>query len=265
MLTEKHTRSKMRKLFFWLVFFPLCLSAQTDESDTLKLKASLSVTGSWQMGNVNTIIFRTKADITYRPWEKWKFNTKNSYLYQEFGKKKADEDILSLNFLSYNPDSRFFPLLIGIVSSNYRRKIGVRYLLGGGLTFKAIDKEDDWLKFSLSCEYENTNFRENTFNFDEYNGLRSINTARSTLWVNSQSQLFEDKLILSLEAYFQPSLLDENNFRRQADLSVELPITNHLNFKINYLHTYEQIVIEDQRQEDRILTFGLNFKSYQTN
>lgn len=254
----------MRKLFFWLIFSPLCLTAQTDQSDTLKLKGSLSVTGFWQSGNVNTIIFRTKADITYRPWEKWKFNTRNSYLYQEFSKEKADEDILSLNFLSFNPEKRFFPLLIGIVSSNFRRDIGVRYLLGGGLTFKAIDNEEEWLKFSVSWEYENTNFRKTTFNFDEYNGLRSINTVRNTVWVNTQTKLFDKKLILGMEAYFQPSLLDENNFRWQADLSVELPITKHLNFKVNYLHTYEQIVIAAQRQEDRILTFGLNFKSYQT-
>ena len=35
---------EMKKLLFCFIFFPFCLSAQTSESDSLKLKASLSLT-----------------------------------------------------------------------------------------------------------------------------------------------------------------------------------------------------------------------------
>jgi hypothetical protein len=53
-----------------------------------------------------------------------------------------------------------------------------------------------------------------------------------------------------------------NNFRWQADLGIELPIWKYVNFKINYLHTYESIVIENQKPEDSILSFGFTLKSY---
>ena len=254
----------MRKLLFWFLLFPLSLWAQTNETDSLKLKAEVSLTGFWQTGNVNTVIFRTKADLTYKAHENWVFETKNSYLYQEFGKVKADEDILSLNFLSYKPQNRFFPLMIGIISSNFRREIAVRYIVGAGATFKAIEKDEDYLKFSMSFEYENTNFRKNDFNFDGYNGMSSINTVRNTIWLSGKTGLFKRKVITSLEAYFQPSVEDRNNFRWQADLSFELPISKRINFKVNYLHTYERIVIEGQEQEDRFLTFGLKWQSYGT-
>ncbi|MEQ9301475.1 MAG: DUF481 domain-containing protein [Cyclobacteriaceae bacterium] len=252
----------MKKLLYYFLLFPFCLSGQANKSDSLNLKASLALTGFWQSGNVETLIFRAKADVTYKPWKKWVFNTKNSYVYQEFGKEKADEDILSLNFLNFDPERRFSPLLLGFVSSNFRREIDLRYLVGGGVTYQILKKDDNWLKFSLSSEYEQTNFSENNFNLSEYDGSESINTIRGTFWVSGKYHLFEKKLILTHENYFQPSLEDSDNFRWQADIGLELPISKHLNFKINYLHTFESIVIENQNREDTFLTFGITLKSY---
>ncbi len=245
-----------------MFFCPILLSAQLNESDTLKVKASLSLTGIWQGGNVQTSIFRGKTDISIRPWEKWVFKTQNSYVYQEFGKQKADEDILSLNFLYFNQEKKIYPLVLGFVSTNFRREIDLRYLFGGGVTFQIFTKEKNWLKFSLSCEYEHTDFTMDNFNRSEYDGNRSIDTFRGTIWVNGKYHLFKNKVILGHESYFQPSLEKSNNYRWRADVSLELPIWKFLSFKINYLDTFESVVIENQKQEDNILTFGLTLKSY---
>jgi hypothetical protein len=96
----------MRKVLYYLLITPLFTLAQINESDTLKVKANLSVTGFYQGGNVETLIFRTKTDFSIRIWEKWVFKNQNSYIYQEFDKEKADEDILSLNFLYLNPEKK---------------------------------------------------------------------------------------------------------------------------------------------------------------
>ncbi|NAY91109.1 DUF481 domain-containing protein [Muricauda sp. JGD-17] len=252
----------MRKVLYYFLFLPIFLSAQINESDTLNLKADLSLTGFWQSGNVETLIFRAKSGLSFKPWKKWVFKTNNSYVYQEFGKDKADEDILSLNFLYFNPDRKIYPLLLGFVSTNFRRKIDLRYLLGAGVTFKVLSKENHWLKFSLSSEYEQTDFTEVDFNFSEYDGNLEINTLRATIWINGKYELFEGKVILSHESYFQPSLQQSNNYRWRSDIALELPIWKFLNFKINYLNTFESIVIENQKQEDRFLTFGFTIKSY---
>lgn len=252
----------MKKLLYCFFFSPLLLSAQINESDTLDFKASLSLTGFWQEGNVETLIFRAKSDLGFKPWKKWVFKTKNSYVYQEFGKEKADEDILSLNFLYFNPERKIYPLLLGFVSTNFRREIDLRYLVGVGATYQILSDKDHWLKVSISGEYEETDFAKTTFNRTEFNGNRSINTFRGTIWVNGKYHLFDKKVTLSHESYFQPSLEQSNNFRWQADIGLELPIWKFLNFKVNYLHTFESIVIEDQKQEDRFLTFGFTLKSY---
>jgi hypothetical protein len=131
----------MKKILLCFLFFPIILSAQTNKSDTLKVKASLSLTGFWQGGNVETLIFRAKSDLSFKPWKKGLFENKNSYVYQEFGKSKADEDILSLNFLRFNTDLKISPLVLGFISTNFRREIDLRYILGIGATYQIFEKK----------------------------------------------------------------------------------------------------------------------------
>ncbi|GAA4960600.1 DUF481 domain-containing protein [Algibacter aquimarinus] len=252
----------MKKILFCFFIFPIFISAQINESDSLNVKASLSLTGFYQGGNVETLIFRAKTELGFKPWKNWVFKNQNSYVYQAFGKEKADEDILSLNFLYLNPDRKVYPFVLGFVSTNFRREIDLRSLFGAGVTFQVLSKKKNWLKLSLSSEYEQTDFTETNFNFSEYDGSESINTFRATAWINGKYHLFKNKIILSHESYFQPSLERGNNFRWQADVGIELPLLKFLNFKINYRHTFEGIVIEDQKQEDRFLTFGFTLKSY---
>ena len=252
----------MKTYLYFVLLFPLVLSAQINESDTLSFKANLSLTGFYQGGNVETLIFRAKSDMSFIPLKNWVFKTKNSYIYQEFGKEKADEDILSLNFLYFNPDRKFYPLALGFISTNFRRKIDLRYIVGAGVTYKIFEKEDNWLKVAFSSEYETTEFGQFNFNISEYNGSKSIKTFRSTIWLNGKYKLFKDKLIITHESYYQPSLEKSNNYRWQADIGFELPIWDYLNFKINYIHTFESLVIANQKRRDNFLTLGFTIKSY---
>ncbi len=252
----------MKKLLYFLLLCPFVIVAQINESDTLRLKAKLSFSGLWQRGNVETSIFRARADLSYKPWRKWEFKTQNSYVYQAFGGKLADEDMLSLNFLYFNPDRKIYPFILGFGSTSFRREIRLRYLFGGGFTVNLYQRKKDWLKFSLSSEYEQTDFERPSFNRPFYNGDNSIHTFRATLWVNGNYHLFKDKVIVTHESYVQPSLERGDNYRWQGDLSLAFPLWPFLDFKVNYLHTFESVVITSQRQEDRFLTFGFTLKSY---
>ena len=104
----------MKRLLYLLLLCPLLMQSQINESDTLKLKANLSLSGLYQGGNVETISFRAKKELTWKPFEKWVYKNTNSYIYQEFGGDKADEDILSLNILYYNTEKRFYPQVTAI-------------------------------------------------------------------------------------------------------------------------------------------------------
>ena len=69
-------------------------------------------------------------------------------------------------------------------------------------------------------------------------------------------------MILNHESYFQPSLEEGNNYRWQADIGLEFPVWKYVNFKVNYRHTFESIVVVNQQQQDRFLTAGFTLKSY---
>ncbi len=255
-------RKRIKKLIAYLLSFPILLSAQVNESDSSKLQANLTLSGFWQDGNVETVIFRAKSEVSYQAWKKWVFITKNSYVYQEFGKQKADEDILSLNFLYFNPKRSVYPLLLGFVSTNFRREIDVRYLLGVGATFQLLNKKKNWLKLSISSEYEQTDFTNPNFNRPSYNTSPTIKTLRSTLWINGKYQLAKDKVIVTHESFFQPSVSQGDNYRWQLEIGLKFPTWKFLDLNINYRHTFESIVIEDQRQQDRFLTFGFTIKNH---
>lgn len=252
----------MKRLLYYFFFLPFFLSAQTEVKDSVKVKADLSLTGFWQGGNVETLIFRANSNVSFKPWDSWVFKTQNSYVFQKFGGDKADEDILSLNFLYINPEKRFHPIILGFFSTNFRREIEYRYLLGGGFSYRVLKTNKSELKMSLTTEYENTDFKTTDFNENEYDGMSEIDTWRSTLWMNGSYSLFKNKMILTHEMFFQPSLEASNNFRWRADIGLEIPVWKFLNFKINYLRTYESIVVTSQQQEDEFLTFGFTLKSY---
>ncbi|WP_439130160.1 DUF481 domain-containing protein [Polaribacter sp.] len=252
----------MKKITFLLLLVPLLLTAQINESDTLNVKAKLSLTGFWQAGNVETFIFRAKTDISFTPLKNIVFKTQNSYVYQAFGGNKADEDFLSLNFLYLNPHKKLYPLILGFMSTNFRREIDARYLFGAGITYQILNSDKNWLKVSLTSEYEKTYFNKTNFNLVEYNGKETINTMRGTIWLNGKYHLLKKKIIITHETYLQPSLSKSNNYRWQADVGLELPVWKHLNFKVNYLHTFESLVIENQKQQDKFLTFGFTLKSF---
>jgi len=252
----------MKKVLLFFLVFPIAVLAQINESDSLKLKASLSLTGFWQSGNVETLILRGRTDFTVKPWKKWVYKNTNSYVYQAFDKNKADSDFLSLNFLYFNPEKRFYPQILGFISTNFRREIDRRYLVGAGATYQILQDKKYWLKASLTFEYEETDFARNVYNIIEFNGNNDINTFRSTIWINGSYELLNKKVILKHESYYQPSLQYSSNYRWQALLTAEFPLWDFLNLTINYRRTYESVVIENQEEEDQFLTFGFTLKSF---
>lgn len=231
--------------------------AQINESDTTHLQARLSLTGAWQKGNVEMFAMRGKADISFSPTRKLVFKTQNAYLFQSFFKKKADEDILSRNFVYWNPQARIYPFAMAFVSTNFRRNIDFRYFAGAGATWQIIHHKAHTLKLALSAIYEETNFKKTTFNDLAYNGQEKINIWRATAWLFGKHHFAHHKIILHYDAYLQPSFEKSNNLRWQVDAGIDFPIHKNFNFTTNFLYTYEGIVVSGNKQEDSILTFGV--------
>jgi Protein of unknown function, DUF481 len=252
----------MKKLIMMAVALLLLrggATAQINESDTAKVQIRASLTGNSQAGNVELLNIRSRLDVLFAPHKHWVFKSQNSSLYQAFYDKKADNDLFSRNYLYFKPQSRFYPYLISFISSNYRRKIDVRYFVGLGETWQVVNEKNHTLKLSVSGVYEQTNFSESTYNFAEFNGSKKINLWRSTLYMAGWHYLFERRLRLYYDAFGQFAFDNSNNYRTQYDIGVDLPIWKGFSFNALYTFTHEQVVIQKIKPDDRILSFGLAY------
>ncbi len=249
-----------KNILFLLAFFIWNKSfAQLNEADTIKFQLRSSITGNYQQGNVAFLSVRGKLDFSFVPNKKWAIKSQNSSLYQAFFNRKADNDVFSRNYLYYNTQQRLYPFGIAYVSTNFRRKINLRYFTGGGITYKVLDTDKSDLKISASAVYENTKFADNVFNFSTYNGMENIHVWRATLYFAGWTYLLQNRIRLYYDGFWQPALSDKNNYRTQIDLGIEFPVWKGLSFNVFYTSLFENVVVSGIKQDDKILTFGLGY------
>lgn len=251
----------MKKIIWTLLFMPLHLLAQINESDTLRLQTRVNIGGNWQEGNFEIFTLRAKADLsTMLGKGTWVFKTQNNYLYQEVFKTRVDEDIFSRNFLYFKPQSRIYGFAIGFISTNFRRKIDLRYFGGGGATWQIIRTDKNILKIAAGILYEETKFKTDNFNIDFYDGSRFINVLRSSHWLIGKHEMFGGKVILDYYCFIQPSLQRADNYRWQVEASLDFPLSKALKVGVSYIYTYENVIADRLRNFDQFFTYGFTYQ-----
>lgn len=245
----------------FLVFSPGKNSfAQLDESDSAQSQVRFVLNGNRQKGNVDILMVKGRLDFLLKLNQNFIFKTQNSLLYQEFFENKADLDVFSRNYLYFRPQGKFYPYAIAYISTNFRRKIDHRYFTGVGLTWQVVRSEGHSLKLSTNVIYESTVFDSQNFNFPEFNGNDQINIWRQSIYLRGIHRVFERKLMLFYDAYWQPNLSRSRDFRYQANVGVDLPVWKGLNLNANFLIAFENVVAEKVLSKDSIFTFGLTYQ-----
>ena len=234
--------------------------AQINESDTSRFQMRISLTGIYQNGNVEVTTIRSKADLLYAPAPNIVFKSQNVSLYQAFYSKKADNDVFSRNYLYFQPHNKIYPFAIGYVSSNYRRKIDIRYFAGVGATLQIKNTRAHVIKVSACAVYEATRFNSTVYNLSEYNGIDKITLWRGTAYLGGWSYLLGGHMRLYYDAYWQPAFGNNRNYRSQFDIGADFPVWKGFSFNVLYTFMHENVVVEKIRKDDRILTFGLAYQ-----
>ncbi|CCH00736.1 hypothetical protein FAES_2727 [Fibrella aestuarina BUZ 2] len=250
---------RYRLVILGLSLSSLPAQAQLAESDTARLQVRISLAGNVQQGNVAATAVRSKFDLVVSPTRYWAFKSQNASLYQAFYGLRADNDLFSRNYLYYRPDRRVYPFGIAYVSTNYRRKIDLRYFAGAGLTLRLIRSPENGLRVSAGGVYETSRFMGTTFNEPRYNGASSIALWRATTWLGGWHTLLDGHLRIYYDAYYQPAFSDANNARWQYDVGVDFPVWRGLTVTLLYTATHEQLVVTAIRPDDRLLTMGLAY------
>lgn len=258
---------RIRNTGLQLLLLLSCISsfAQLNESDTVRFRFRGSVTGNYQQGNVEVLTLRSRADLVYTPLKHVVLKTQNNSLYQSFYGVRADNDLFSRNYLYYKPGNIVYPFAIGYVSANYRRKINSRVFAGAGVTGQLLRKKNRVIKIALSMVYEQSRFRDSVYNYARYNGDRSIRCWRATFYSGGWFYFSGKKIRLFYDAFYQPAIGLQNNYRTQADIGLDLPVWKGLSFTTMYTFTHENVVIQKIRKQDKILSFGVSYSLTKNN
>lgn len=249
----------MTRTIFFLCLVGTPALAQLNESDTARLQVRASLMGNVQQGNVEVTTVRSKLDVVASPGQSWVFKSQNSSLYQSFYSVKADNDLFSRNYLYYHPERRVYPFAIAYISTNYRRKIDLRYFAGAGATLQLINTPRHVLKLSAGAVYENTRFSASTYTETRYDGSPTIGLWRGTTWLGGWYYLPDNHLRFYYDAYYQPAFSDANNYRWQYDIGFDFSIWRGLAFNALYTYTHENVVITKIQLGDKLLTVGLSY------
>lgn len=236
------------------------LQAQLNESDTARFQVRTGFSGNYQEGNATVLSMRGRLDLSIAPGSRFVYKTQNSSLYQSFFKVKADLDLYSRNYIYYKPKKTSYPFGIAYLSSNYRRKIQNRVFAGAGYTVQLWKRPGQVVKIAAGLVYEQSRFNGSRYNFSRYNGINTIHGWRATIYSGGWKSLFQNRLRLYYDAYWQPALNHPDNYRTQLDLGVDFPVWRGLSFTCLYTYTHEHVVVERVLQTDRLFTFGFAYQ-----
>jgi hypothetical protein len=255
-------KSKYKQVVFNTILL-LVLSrdttAQFNESDTMKLQLQISLTGNYQKGNVELFTLLSRNEFLIRPFPNWALKSQISSLYTKFSDKQIDNNIFSRNVLYYKPERRLYSYISAFVSTNYRRKIKFRYFITSGPALQAIQSKAIVVKLSVALVYESTLFTDTVFNQSSYNGNERINLWRSHYYVGGWAYALNNQLRVNYEFYWQPAFNNSKNYRIQSEVGLTYPIWKGLAFNTVYIFSHENLVVENIKKDDRILTFGLSY------
>lgn len=246
---------------FCLLLFPMLSKAQLTEGDTLKFGYRLTLNGSWITGNLERLLITATTDLS-TVHDKWAFRTSNSYQHGTFGKFRTENDLISKNFFYLFPKKAVYPYLMGWLETNLRRSIGFRYQVGPGVSWAFVRKENHSMKISATVTFEETRFERDTFEMAAYDGSTRIQTARATARLIGQHRIAEGNLRIRYELWGQPSVIDADNFRLHADLSLEVPIHRFIAVRTAFNYTYENVVVASAFRQDTFWMFGLTFANF---
>lgn len=236
------------------------LSAQLNESDSIRWQVKFNATASVLNGNVARTLLLTRIEVAHAN-ERWGISTRNDYQYGRTFYNLTENDVISYNFIYIKPLARVYPYVMGLVETNLRRRIDFRYQVGPGVSWNVVRKKTSFVKLSLTGTYENSQYSGSVFDDEQYNGNTVLDTWRLTGRIFGKHRLL-DKVRISYEFWWQQSLSDRVNYRYHTEEAIELPVTKHIAFRTALRYSYENIELVGLKPYDLFWTYGLTITNF---
>jgi len=200
--------------------------------DTLKngLKGNIELSLNFVQNTNN--VFQTQNSSLFQ-WNKNKhslmsFNALNLTVFND---SKALNDGVQYLRYSYHFKDYLDVETFGQAQYNEIIKIRGRYLMGLGGRLHIFDQKRDSVKLHLSVHYMREYEEETT---EKINRHHRLNSVLSFGWP------INDKIGLSLIAYYQPDMQNFLDFRFSSEAGIEIKILKRLTFKYSMAWFYDE-------------------------
>ncbi|MEQ9118993.1 DUF481 domain-containing protein [Fulvivirga sp.] len=238
-------------------FLAVGANAQINESDTTKFQLQWLSGGSYQTGNVELLRINNQFDLTFKTTSNLVFKSQNNHLFQEIVSKKADNDLMSKNYLYYQPQRRLYPYAVTFIATNYRRDLDFRVFYGLGTTFQLLQQQRHTVKFSANLLYENSRYANEFFNYSDFNGRNQIKATWSTVYLSGYHYFSESLFRWIYEIYYQQSLKNQINYRFHVLTGMDFKVVKGLSVQSRIIYSLENVVAITNKEEDMLWTWGI--------
>jgi len=210
-------------------------------------KYNIALTGTLNSGNVNRALLAFRSEFSWAG-RLIELDLRPRFAYGQQNKQLAEREPYIDALLNFFHKQKVYGFLATNMEASNLRGITLRWLGGAGIGWHIIKTNKVKLSLTNLLLYEGTDFITGT----------DILLWRNSTRLKGQYGLFNNRLTLKHWFYWQPSFTNEN-FRWNGIISVEFPIYKNVQFRINLEDVYESIVPKGRKNEDRTLSFGLNF------
>jgi hypothetical protein len=259
-------KNQLQKIFLLLAvhFSWACCSkinAQLNRGDTLDWQIKFTVNGSLLAGNVSRFILMNKLELAFAQ-PLWGMSSRNEYQFGTAARRKTENDFISYNFLYLYPLRKVYPYMMALVETNYRKRIRFRYQLGPGVSYSLLAEKNSLVRLSMTGTYEHTRFDGTQFSNLRDTQSNIIKVCRITGRLFTRHHLFEGRMKIIAEFWWQQSVSDARNHRFYNEEVVEFPVSEHISFRTGFRYTYENVRLKELKPHDLFWTFGFSISNF---
>ena len=240
--------------FLCLLVFPCCLRAQLSETDTTAWQYLISASGSITRGNAERVLLLNKAEIKHVQ-QPWGFITSNTYRYGTLSRVKREDDIGTKNYLYWHPHHRLYPYGLLWVESNLRQKLGVRWMLGGGVTKVAVQQPDLLIKLTAGFVWEKNRYLKDVPELESRGNGYEPSRWRARLFARFAA--WEGAVKGNVEAWYMPAWNFNSDYRYYIDGNIDVPVKAGWSFRAHGQFLYNNWIVPGTSRGDLLITYGL--------
>ncbi len=217
-------------------------------------KYKIALDGTLMTGNVERKLGVFRTDIAHID-SVFEFAMSPRFAYGEQNGKLAEREYYTDLTAILFPKNKVYALAFGILEQSNLRAIQFRSQAGAGIGFHIFNKPNNMLSITNVIIHEKTDFQDDT-------KKETIELARNSTRLKGKHTLISKKLVFSHVSFMQPSITDIKNLRWNTLLTLEVPITNILRFRVTYERFYESVVVNNRKNNDTRLVVGLALANF---